>query len=103
MHSITFIVSFSLFVQLLVAQPVIGPYKTASKELTNTLLDLSDQKVLIAYPVTTSGEKFPFISYAHGAGGGGSSISVYYELLSQIASYGFVVAAHRSCSVGKKL
>ena len=42
---------------------------------------------------------FPFIVYSHGAYGGGDiDYAAYIPLLESVASYGFIVAAPRSCS-----
>lgn len=48
--------------------------------------------------VFTTDNKFPLIVYAHGAAGGGIDLIGYNTFFSQLASYGFVVVAHGSCS-----
>ena len=40
------------------------------------------------------------VAYNHGAGGGGIAILGYAELFEQIASYGVIVIATRSCMLG---
>lgn len=40
------------------------------------------------------------VSYNHGAGGGSIAILGYAELFEQIASYGIIIAATRSCALG---
>eukprot|EP01079_Euglenida_sp_SAG-EU17-18_P011725 gene11725-320_t len=58
----------------------------------------------VVYPEHRSGnssEQFPLISYAHGLlGGGGVDFAGYTALFEQIASWGFVVAATKSCNTG---
>lgn len=53
----------------------------------------------IYYPKGKAGERFPFISYAHGTGAGreGGALKVYRTLLTTIASAGFVVVATDTC------
>jgi len=83
------------------AQPVIGPYATSAKTLTNDALDKSNNGVVLTYPSNaTKGQKFPLIAYAHGMAGGGIDIIGYELIFHQMASYGFVIAAHKSCSNG---
>jgi len=76
------------------------------KILPNLALDATNQHVMMTYPDTSKAdgaadEVFPMIAYAHGAAGGGYlDINGYDAFFHQIASYGFVVAAHMSCNVG---
>ena len=86
------------------AQPTQGPYATASATYEVPSFDHSDQHVWIIYPSNASaGSKFPLISYAHGmAGGGDLDILGYTALFNQMASFGFVVAAPKSCNEGCK-
>jgi len=88
------------FHSFVVAQPDIGPYDTSSTTLTCNVLDKSNQGVFIFYPSNKTGEKFPLIAYAHGIDGGGFDMLGYTFLFKQMASYGFVIAAHKSCSTG---
>ena len=46
------------------------------------------------------GEKFPLLAYSHGLLGGGIDLLGYAELFSQMASWGFIVAAPFSCNTG---
>jgi len=81
--------------------PIIGSYATQRKVYPVSTLDGSSQEVVVTFPSNgTSQEKFPLISYAHGMFGGGTDILGYVDLFHQLASYGFVVAAHKSCSNG---
>ena len=84
--------------------PAEGPYATTSTTTALPALDGSGASVLLTYPSNAStGERFPLIAYAHGmAGGGGVDIIGYHALFHQIASHGFVIAAHKSCSFGCK-
>ena len=67
-------------------------------------LDASDPEAVVTYPTSGKrGQKFPILSYAHGAAGGGwYTFEGYFALWRQIASHGFVVVATKSCSVGCK-
>lgn len=83
------------------AQPAIGPYATETKTLKCDALDKSNKGVILTYPSNaTTSKTFPLIAYAHGADGGGFDILGYALLFHQMASYGFVVAAHKSCFDG---
>ena len=90
------------------------------------MLDSSDQTVDVFYPsqlkeevgrgegnhhggsvspffgIATDGKRqFPLVAFAHGWNGGGDlNIYSYYPLLSELASYGYVVAAVRACNLG---
>jgi len=44
--------------------------------------------------------KFPLVSYAHGALGGGLDMLGYTYLFNQMASYGYIIAAPGSCNTG---
>lgn len=86
------------------SQPIIGPYETSRITLPCESLDGTDPEVMITYPNPTSdGETFPLIAYAHGAAGGGFFINGYDDFFHQLASYGFVIAAHKSCAIGNSL
>jgi len=86
---------------IIYAQPSIGPYSTSSTTLTCNALDKSNHGVVFYYPSNeTKGTKFPLIAYAHGMAGGGVDMLGYTALFSQMASYGFVIAAPKSCSNG---
>jgi len=75
---------------------------TRHANLTNPLLDVSDQGTLIYYPssITEKEETFPLLVYAHGAAGGNYDINGYDLLFRQMAEHGFIVIAHRSCNSG---
>merc|ERR1712232_832442 len=76
------------------------PFKTARKQYTVEGMDRTSSKVDVWYPTGTS-EQFPFISYSHGNTAGGTKlVSDYALLLSTMASYGYIIAAHESCDTG---
>merc|ERR1712217_564206 len=54
---------------------------------------------VVVYAVPkTAGEKFPFISFAHGTtSGGAKTFTGYTADLEMVASYGFVIVAPESC------
>ena len=83
------------------ASPLRGPYATKSMYLTYDKMDSSDNRILVIYPDVAaadgSSQKFPFISYAHGAG---NLITDYQMLTDGIASFGFVIAVHGACQYG---
>ena len=80
--------------------PDYGPYTVKHKTYVLNFMDETDKNVDIYSPVMES-KKFPFIVYSHGAYGGGDiDYAAYIPLLESVASYGFIVAAPRSCSVG---
>jgi hypothetical protein len=85
--------------------PFDGPYSVSHKSYNISILDESDPEGVIVYPSGNipAGTKFPILSYAHGAAGGGwYTFEGYFALWRQIASHGFVVVATKSCSVGCK-
>lgn len=84
------------------APPTIGPWPVESKTFSVPALDSTDPSVWVVYPVcnTSACPKFPLISYAHGFFGGDIDLVGYANHFTQIASYGFVVAAPDSCDVG---
>ena len=89
---------------VLAAPPKVGPYKTYPWKLHSPEHDASDRTIHIfapAVPISQNYTQFPLLVYAHGyLGGGELDILGYSDLFHQIASYGFVVAAHASCSRG---
>jgi dienelactone hydrolase len=83
----------------------LGPYESKRKNYDVVEIDGDkDGQINVYYPSNAKeGEKFPLISYAHGAAGGGKlDINGYYQLFKDIASYGFVVAAPNACNIGCK-
>ncbi len=52
----------------------------------------------MVYPESSSDEKFPFLSFAHGTGSGGRQTYAGYKRAFEIvASYGFIVVGPDSC------
>ena len=84
--------------------PKAGPYKTTRWTLHSPAHDASNKAIHVtapAVPISQNFTQFPLIAYAHGFEGGGAlDIHGYDDLFHQIASYGFVVAAHASCNTG---
>ena len=85
------------------SQPSRGPYKTARKVVKVDILDPTDDEVVLTFPSNASSlDKFPLVAYAQGLLGGDIDILGYAELFDQMASHGFVIAAHKSCNTGCK-
>jgi len=90
-----------------------GPYEvdTGSIPFLPGLLGGPPYTAKIAYPKqaverragstntnsTNGNQLFPFVSFAHGTGGG--SLLTYLSDLNEVASYGFIVVAPQSCPV----
>ena len=78
-----------------------GPFKTAHKSFTVKELDLTNRALDVVYPDGADGWSGPVIAYAHGLSDGGSNVmDRYTDLFEELASYGYVVVAPRSCSFG---
>jgi hypothetical protein len=81
--------------------PALGSFATTTSTYSVPRLDSSDPQVWVHAPVAKhANQTFPVVAYNHGAGGGGIAILGYSALFEQIASYGVIVAATRSCAVG---
>ena len=81
-----------------------GPYAVKHAVYSVPALDSSDPSLSVTYPVGKfPNETFPLISYAHGAAGGGwYTFAGYFALWEQMASYGLIIAATKSCTMGCK-
>lgn len=78
-----------------------GGYRVKKATYEVATLDKTDPQVWVHWPEQREeGETFPMVAYNHGAGGGGIAILGYAELFEQIASYGIIVIATRSCMLG---
>jgi hypothetical protein len=84
-----------------------GPFSTTHKTFKYSELDITDHGIEAVYPTGqgTTGTAFPVISYAHGLGDGGGDVMDHYSgsthpLLEELASWGYVVLAPRSCNDG---
>ena len=82
----------------------LGPYSTTYKTVQYDAMDKTDKKISVFYPTDLTeapATPFKFISYAHGMYGGGiSTVPGYHSMGTDLASFGYVVAFHHSCSVG---
>jgi predicted dienelactone hydrolase len=86
-------------------KPAPGQYEHAIATVTDDGLQeesgIKTRDYGIAYPKNAAaGQKFPLIVYAHGAAGGGVDFLAYEKHLADIASYGYVVIAPKSCFIG---
>lgn len=88
-----------------------GPYATTHQTIKYAALDVTDRSLEAVFPSPTvaeaagSGSTFPVIAYAHGYGDGGDNVMGHYSgsahpLLEELASWGYVVLAARSCDKG---
>jgi len=83
-----------------------GSYKVRKKQYyLPEVLDPTNPRALVIYPrkILKEGntEKFPLVVFAHGWTGGDWKLHLYHQgLLDGMASFGFIVVAHRSCDTG---
>ena len=82
-----------------------GPFPTAHATFKYPELDITDRGIEAVYPSGQGDAVFPVISYAHGFGDGGDSVMGHYsgaahDTLEEMASWGYVVLAPRSCNDG---
>jgi hypothetical protein len=85
------------------APPTIGPWPTNFTTYEVAVLDRTNPRVWLIYPICDLSEcpKFPLISYMHGLAGGDIALTTgYIRHLRELSSYGFVVAAPYSCVFG---
>ena len=73
----------------------IGAYTTGYIIKTNPFI--FEENMVCHYPIAHTEARFPLLSFAHGAGGGGLMMYAYSKMLAQLASSGFVVCAYTSC------
>jgi len=96
----------SMAVIAMAEKPALGTYKTSHVEVTDAgheeLSGIDTRDYVITYPETTGSEKFPLIIYAHGAAGGRVDMLAYQTHFNDLAAYGFVVVAPKSCFMGCK-
>jgi len=95
----------TLAVAVVATKPAPGVYDRTLVSFTDEGLEeqsgIATRDYQIAYPSNvTEGVKFPLIVYAHGAAGGGVDMLAYNKHLGDLASYGFVVIAPKSCFIG---
>ena len=91
---------------------ILGPYTVnlESFPLNSDIMNPNEDKVTVWYPIGVNPDynltldkstTFKFISYAHGMFGGGIvDVSAYNELLSSLASFGYIIGATHQCDVG---
>lgn len=89
-----------------------GPYavKMTSYPLNSDIQNPEEDKVSVWFPTGINhganatydeNSNFKFISYAHGMFGGGIlDVPGYNDLLTSMASFGYIIAATHQCSVG---
>lgn len=86
------------------ARLVKGPYAVKSTRYPDVdALDSSGAShgINVWYPVGAKGQKFPLIAYAHGFTDGGKSVANHYDNhLTELAAFGYIIAAHESCDTG---
>lgn len=106
-HSLIQMTYLNCFLLLLVAGAAAGqggPFKVSTATFSCPELDLTDPFIEVFYPLDSPEQQTPLVSYAHGLNEGGTGpdglVAKFTGLLSEIASYGFVVAATRSCDQG---
>lgn len=95
-----------LLLSAAVTGAVTGPYAPIHQSFTYSALDITNRGVDVIYPggSTAGGEAFPVVSFAHGMNDGGTNLMARYgqpgQLFEEIASYGYIVVAPRSCNDG---
>ena len=78
-----------------------GPFAVTNATFEFADMDRSDRMIDTVYPMAPPDKMFPLVSFAHGFAEGGSGVmEAYGPLLSEIASWGFVVVATRACTAG---
>ena len=78
-----------------------GPFAVLNATFEFAEMDRSNRLIDAVYPAAPQGRVFPLVSFAHGfAEGGNGVMEAYGPLLSELASWGFVVVATRACSAG---
>jgi len=81
------------------SKPIKGPYAVKMTYYDDVkTMDASDRTIRVWHP-TDEKLKFPLISYNHGWGGGNLDLLAYDDLLSAIASFGYIIAATAGCNV----
>jgi dienelactone hydrolase len=80
---------------------VAGSYKVEYKRYSYQGMDRTDKTIDVWYPVGSAGQKFPFISYAHGnTFGGGQTVYENGKIITDMAAFGYVIAAPQACNTG---
>jgi len=86
------------------AAPELGDYSVSNVAVTDAGLEvkigIETRDYVITYPTNAGNEKFPLVTYAHGAAGGRIDMLAYQKHFNDLAAYGFVVIAPKSCFMG---
>ena len=85
--------------------PTTGPFPVAHKTFEFSELDITDRRIEAVFPTGQGSSRFPLIAYAHGYEDGGANVMGHYSgsehpLFENLASWGYVVLAPRSCNKG---
>jgi dienelactone hydrolase len=84
--------------------PKAGSYSVTSATVTDAGLEektgIDTRDYVITYPKQSTDEKFPLIVFAHGAAGGRIDMLAYQKHFNDLAAYGYVVIAPKSCFMG---
>lgn len=75
-----------------------GPYAITSATFSDERFDWSNTHIEVVYPVGTANQTFPLVSYAHGYSN--TAYDDYHSLFNELASWGYVVVAPRTCQYG---
>ena len=103
MRSAVAVTALALSVLCIAADPapLKGPYAVHVKNYKYAPMDSTSRDIAVYYPKGAAGQKFPFISYAHGDGGGGARAQAgYAPLLKAMAAFGYVIALPKACDTG---
>ena len=81
--------------------PIKGPYSVSVKNFKYAAMDSTSHDIAVYYPRGARDQKFPFISYAHGDGGGSALAQAgYTPLLKAISAFGYIIALPKACNKG---
>jgi len=84
--------------------PQAGDYSVSNVAVTDEGLEtktgIETRDYVITYPSGANGEKFPLVIFAHGAAGGRIDMLAYQKHFNDLAAYGFIVIAPKSCFMG---
>jgi len=84
--------------------PQLGDYSVSNVAVTDAGLEtktgIETRDYVVTYPAGAKNEKFPLVVYAHGAAGGRVDMLAYQKHFNDLAAYGYVVIAPKSCFMG---
>jgi dienelactone hydrolase len=75
-----------------------GPYSFAQQTFEYREMDWTDRRIEVVHPTGTGNQTFPLVIFMHGYGNDG--IATYGAQMHLLASWGYVVAAPRTCKNG---